>query len=187
MWFSSVFTRRKRQRRPARPAHRRPVSTRLTLEALEGRLAPSSLGAGLAARNPPMSALVSSPSSTQQLSFHVDGTFVVQYKHGTDLGATAQGTLTLGSRTLTFTTTVDVKSSGNTIHGAPTFVFSDGSTLTFSYDIKLNNSTGIFSGPRTVTSGTGLFAGATGGGTISYPVAQVGVTGPLTMDGAITV
>jgi hypothetical protein len=131
----------------------------------------------------PLSAL----APTQQLSFHIDGTFVVQYEHGTVLGATAQGTLTLGSQTLTFTTTVDVKADGNTIHGTPTFVFSDGSTLTFSYDIKFDNGTGLFSGPWTVTGGTGLFAGATGGGTFSYPLSQVGVTEPLMMVGTITV
>jgi hypothetical protein len=117
----------------------------------------------------------------------VDGTFQVNYLHGSDLGATAQGTLTLGNQTLTFTTIADVKASGQNIQGSPTFVFNDGSTLTFSYDIKLSNSTGIFSGPWTVTGGTGLFAGATGGGTISYPVAPVGGSGPLVMDGTITV
>jgi hypothetical protein len=62
-------------------------------------------------------------------------------------------------------------------------VFDDGSTLTFSYQIKIDRDTGIFEGFWTVTGGTGQFEGASGGGTISYPVAS---TGPLFMDGTIS-
>jgi hypothetical protein len=164
------------------------VSSRLAVEPLEDRTVPSTLTSGALVAPPssvPTSGLVSSADSTQQLSFHVDGTFQILYTHGSDLGASAAGTLSLGNQTLTFTTTVDVKHSGDNIQGTPTFVFNDGSTLTFSYDIKLDNSTGIFSGTWTVTSGTGLFASASGGGTISYPLSPTG-TGPLTMDGTIS-
>lgn len=129
--------------------------------------------------------LAGSLAPTQAMSFHVDGSFQVLYTHGSDLDATAEGTLTLGNGTkLNFTTSVEVKHSGNNIRGTPTFVFDDGSTLTFNYAIKLD-ATGVFSGDWSVTGGTGLFAGASGVGTISYPLSSTG-TGPLTMEGAIS-
>jgi hypothetical protein len=160
----------------------------LTVERLDDRTAPSTLARGaIPAPDPELaSALVSSLASAQTQSFHVDGTFQVLYTHGSDLGAKAAGTLTLGDGTkLHFTTTVDVKHNGNNIEGTPTFVFDDSSssTLTFNYAIKLD-ATSVFSGTWAVTGGTGLFAGASGVGTISYPLSPTG-TGPLTMDGTI--
>jgi hypothetical protein len=186
MWFfplSDLW----RGRSPKSTSSRRPKSRRLTVETLEDRTVPSTLAAGaLAAPNlQPTSALVSSPTSTQPQSFHVDATFQRLYTQGTDLGATVDGTLTLGSgTTLHFTTTVDVKHSGNTIQGTPTLVFDNGSTLTFTYAIKLDRATGVFAGDWNITSGTGMFTGASGVGTISYPISATG-TGPLTMDGTI--
>jgi hypothetical protein len=165
----------------------RPMARRLTLEALEDRSLPSTVAAG-ALVDPIAStaaAVVSSSSTTQAQSFHVDGTFQVLYTHGSDLGATSEGTLVLGGQTrLHYKITTEVKQSGNNIQGTPTMVFDDGSTLTFTYAIKLNQASNVFSGTWSVTGGTGMFAGATGVGTISYPIAA-SLTGPLTMDGTI--
>jgi hypothetical protein len=185
MWLPSL-SELLRARAPKKMACRGVRSTRPTLEVLEDRTVPSTLAGGaIAALNlQSASPVVSSLASTQPQSFHVDGTFQVLYSQGTDLGATVKGTLTLGSGiTLKFTTTVDVKHSGNNIQGTPTLVFDDGSTLTFTYAIKLD-ATGVFSGNWSVTGGTGLFAGASGVGTISYPLSPTG-TGPVTMDGTI--
>jgi hypothetical protein len=154
---------------------------------LEDRWVPSTLDAGaIAAPNVQTApSLVSPLAPTQAMSFHVDGTFQVLYTHGSDLDAAAQGTLTLGNGAkLNFTTSIEVKHSGNNIQGTPTFVFDDGSTLTFNYAIKLD-AAGVFSGDWSITGGTGLFAGASGVGTISYPLSQTG-TGPLTMEGTIS-
>jgi hypothetical protein len=127
---------------------------------------------------------VRTAAATEQQNFHVDGTFHVLYTHGSDLGATAGGTVTVGSqKPLPFTINTEVKLTGYRIHGAPTMVFTNGSTLTFDYEIKEDRATGIFSGSWTVVNGTGEFAGASGGGFISYPVSD---SGPLTMDGKIT-
>jgi hypothetical protein len=149
---------------------------------LEDRTVPGALAAGSVAVPDPQPAPALAPAQAQ--SFHVDGTFQVLYTRGSDLGANAAGTLTLGDgTTLHFTCTVDVKHNGNNIQGTPTFVFDDGSTLTFTYAIKLD-AAGVFSGDWAVTGGTGLFAGSSGVGTISYPLSPTG-TGPLTMDGTI--
>src|SRR5262249_38811346 len=152
--------------RPARStSSRRPITRRLNLEALEDRSLPSTVAAApVVDPTPPTAALVSAPAAQAQ-SFHVDGTFQVLYVHGSDLGATADGTLVLDGQTrLHFTINVEVKVSGNNIKGTPTMVFDDGSTLTFTYAIKLNQTSGVFSGTWAVTSGTGMFAGATGVG-----------------------
>jgi len=168
------------KRRPVR-SRRKPASARLTVEALADRNLPSALDPVSLPDTGDFAAVVALSEET----FHVaDGTFNVNYVHGSRLSAAVQGYLALGSQSPQFfTIRAHVKVMGNHIAGEPTMVFSDGSTLTFSYQIKVDKDTGIFEGSWTVTSGTGQFAGASGGGTISYPVAA---TGTLIMDGTIS-
>ena len=119
----------------------------------------------------------------QQQTFDVDGTFAVTNVHGSKLSASVDGNLSLdGGAPLHFTIDAHVKLTGNHIEGVPTMVFDDGSTLTFSYAIKLDKDTGIYEGTFQITGGTGQFQGASGSGEICYPIAAAG---PLMMDGTL--
>jgi hypothetical protein len=74
---------------------------------------------------------------------------------------------------------------GNRVEGTPTMVFDDGSTLTFYYEVqRVENGSIYFAGGYEITGGTGMFAGASGSGVISYPIDGSGHD-PLTMDGTI--
>ena len=181
MWLHSLVALWRSNGRPVSPSCRKAASARLTVEALGDRNLPSTAHPVAPLELGDVAAAVAQAAET----FHVaDGSFNVHYVHGSELDATAQGNLILGSQPAqSFTIDADVKVMGNHIAGEPTMVFGNGSTLTFSYQIKVNRDTGIFEGSWTVTGGTGQFAGASGGGTISYPVAA---TGPLFMDGTIS-
>ena len=180
MWFHSSVALWRSSGRPATPSRRKPASAHLSVEGLGDRKLPSAVYPVA----PPELGNVAVTVAQVAETFHVaDGTFNVQYVHGSELDATARGNLILGNQPAqSFTIDADVKVMGNHIAGEPTMVFADGSTLTFSYQIKIDRATGIFEGSWAVTGGTGQFAGASGGGTISYPVAS---TGPLFMDGTI--
>ena len=180
MWFHPLVALWGSNGRPVSPSRRKPASARLTVEALGDRNLPSTVYPAA----PPEPGNVAAFAQLEE-AFHVaDGTFNVNYVHGSRLSATAQGYLVLGSEPAQFfTINAHVKVTGNHITGEPTMVFDDGSTLTFSYQIKVDRDTGIFEGFWTVTGGTGQFDGASGGGAISYPVAS---TGPLFMDGTIS-
>jgi hypothetical protein len=176
MWFEFLFPQSKAARTKTRS---NPTSPRLTVEALNDRILPSAVvPVPLAADT----ALVG-PVSTQQQTLDVDGTFSVTNVHGSSLSATAEGNLVLdGGPPLHFTIDAHVKDMGNHIVGTPTMVFDDGSTLTFSYEIKVDRDTGIFEGEYQITGGTGQFQGASGAGEICYPI---GFAGPLMMDGTL--
>lgn len=181
MWFNFLFSRPNSGRAPAR---RKPTAPRLTVEALDGRIMPSAV----APAPPPadaalVGALSADVDSAQPQTFNVDGTFSVTGIHGNRLTATVDASLSLdGGDPKHFTIDAHVKAAGNKIEGTPTMNFDDGSTLTFYYELKLNKDTGIYEGRFWITGGTRQFAGATGSGDISYPIAQ---SGPLTMDGTI--
>lgn len=180
MWFNFLFARRNSGR--AR-APRKPTSSRLTVEALNDRILPSAV---IPAPLPSGTALVGALNGgalLAQQALHVDGTFSVTSVHGSKLSATAGGSLVLdGADPLHFAIDAQVKLMGNKIEGTPTMVFDDGSTLTFSYEIKLDKDTGIYEGDFSITGGTGQFAGASGSGEICYPIAAAG---PLMMDGTL--
>jgi len=74
-------------------------------------------------------------------------------------------------------------------NGTVTLVFSEDDTLTISFEASIVDPTGPFSGTWTVTDGTGAFAGADGGGTLSGVIMglflQVGGTAAFDLEGSI--
>jgi hypothetical protein len=183
MWFNSLFG---RQAPRAARSRRKPTSTRLTLEALDDRILPSAT----APVAPPGGAALAAATTAQQLSFLVTGAYNLDLAgiHGNQVPAYAEGYLYLGGSTtgLHFTIDTVVKGLGNAVEGTPTMIFDDGSTLTFYYEVRrVENGSINFAGPFEITGGTGQFAGASGWGTISYPIDGSGHD-PLTMDGTIT-
>jgi hypothetical protein len=183
MWFKSLFGRW--GSRVAR-ARRNPASTRLTLEALDDLILPSATAPAAPAGGP---ALVAG-TTAQQESFLVTGAYNLDLAgiHGNQVPAHAEGYLYLGGSTtgLHFTIDTVVKGLGNAVEGTPTMVFDNGSTLTFYYEVhRVEHGSINFVGPYEITGGTGMFAGASGWGAISYPIDGSGHD-PLTMDGTIT-
>ena len=66
------------------------------------------------------------------------------------------------------------------IHGSLTLVYASGSTLDIYYEAPVVD--GVAQGTFWITGGTGLFAGASGYGTVWYPIGQ---DEPFTLDGEI--
>jgi hypothetical protein len=193
MWLTSLFSLRRSGSPPTR-SRRRPISTGLAVEALDGRILPSALpllghpgpiGAIGIVNNSPSPAIVA--TSAQTVAYHVqDGVFQVLASHGSDATAHVEGDLYLGDDgPVHFTADFHARHTGNNIEATPTLVFDDaeGSALTIYYELKWNKDTALFEGAWTVTSGTGQFADASGGGTLSYPFSR---TGPFFMDGTLT-
>jgi hypothetical protein len=181
MWLNFLFA---RSNSASARARRQPTSARLSVEALNDRILPSAV-----VPVPPTAdaavALRAGAILVLQQTLHVDGTFKVTDLHGSKLSATVDGYLFRdGADPKHYTINAEVKLMGNHIEGTPTMVFDDGSTLTFSYEIKVDRETGIYEGDFQITGGTGTFQGASGSGEICYPIAAAG---PLMMDGTILV
>src|SRR5262249_20327085 len=116
------------------------------------------------------------------LPFAAQGTFTVATQ-GNRADVTGSGTASPGGA-FTFEDIVRfrVEHGVRFIEGTITIIFTSGSTLTFYYEAPID-ATGVVSGPYWVTGRTGPFAGATGSGTITYPVGQ---NQPFTLSGTIT-
>jgi hypothetical protein len=178
MWFSFPLGGRNERREQSRANRAAPGPM---IEALGDRVLPSAT----APSAPPTAAIVlplaGSATLAQKQDLQVDGTFSVTNVHGSRLSATIDATMSLDDGApLHFTIDAHVKLMGNHIEGTPTMVFDDGSTMSFYYEIQLDKDTGIFEGDFWISGGTGQFEGASGGGEIYYPVAQVG---PIEMEG----
>jgi len=179
MWFNSLLGGRNKC---GEQAKFKAAAPGVMIEALGGRVLPSA-----APSLPPADAIIVplgvSANVAQQETLRVDGTFSVTGVHGSQLSAAIDANLYLDDGTpLHFTIDAHVKLMGNHIEGTPTMVFDDGSTMSFYYEIKLDEDTGVFEGDFWISGGTDQFEGASGSGEIYYPIATVG---PLSMEGSL--
>jgi hypothetical protein len=156
MWFPSLFA-----PRVAKSSRTRPITPRLTVEALEDRTVPSSL----APVSPPgaVAGIVGTPAAQ---SFQVSGSFAFSdNKVGTLSGQEA----TLGS----FTGSFGNNNNGDRVQGTAVFSFGSG-LLRFSYDVRLDRVTNQFVGTYQIVGGTDALANAAGSGSITIDHAAAG-------------
>ena len=108
MWFHSLVALWRSNGGPVSPSCRGPLSARLTVEALDGRNLPSTVNPVAPLELGHVTAAFAQAAET----FHVaDGSFNVHYVHGSELDATAQGNLILGSQPAQSFTIEDRKST----------------------------------------------------------------------------
>jgi hypothetical protein len=170
MWFSSLFARSPRPR-----TGRKPVPKRLTLETLDGRCLPSTLGAGGAAAAP--AGLVARLEYSHQEAFHVSGADAFTSITDTTSAGTVSGQASpLGNFTGTFSQNV-----GDYLVGTATFHFREGD-LSLRYDLTLDPTTDVYHGTYRIIGGTGLLSQVTGHGTLDV---TDGETGTFSTSGTI--
>src|SRR5262245_52665827 len=121
-------------------------------------------------------------ASAGEVPFHAEGTFTFDLVGGNKAEVFAEGRASPGGRfTLDDFVSEGVERGVHFIEGTFTMVFASGSTLTIYYKAPIDDNN-VVMGPYWVVGGTGHFAGATGYGTIWYPIGQ----GELfTLDGEI--
>ena len=124
-------------------------------------------------------ALAAPRAAAQEVSFHVEGTFTFNVK-GNKVEASGDGRAAPGGR-FTFHDVVRVEYGGREIAGTLTLEFANGSTLSIYYHAPVSSDL-VVEGPYWVVGGTGHFAGASGRGTIWYPIGQ---GAPFTLDGTL--
>ena len=125
-------------------------------------------------------ALTASRAPAGEIPFSAEGTFTFVIGGGR---AEVSGDGHAGpGGAFTFRDTVRDRHEHGTamIEGMITLNFASGSTLTIYYEAP--NVDGVVEGPYWVVGGTGLFEGATGYGTIWYPIGQ---GAPFTLDGEL--
>lgn len=162
MWFNFLFARPNSGRAQAR---RKPVSPRLTIEALDDRILPSAVAP---APPPPADAALVATAHSHARPFHaVDSGFVVingDLSPGTTITASASGQAThLGAFTLHDTSTV-VAAEGaiRYIEGEAHLEAANGDLLCASFTGTVDLATFTATVTFEWTGGTGRFADATG-------------------------
>jgi hypothetical protein len=113
-------------------------------------------------------------------TFRASGTFTISSKHGNTIQGAFRGKSTPGG---SFTGNFSLRDTVSQITGDVTFVYSDGSTLSFCYTVQLNHARDRYEGTFQLMGGTGPFAGATGSGSIGY---DRGDSEPFTMSGSLS-
>jgi hypothetical protein len=124
--------------------------------------------------------LVSALPAARTVAFSANGIIVSQVSHGTQSEGTVSGSATPGGA---FTGAFRQRVAGNQVEGTLTLVFARGS-LSLAYQGRFNPQTGGgFLGTFVFTGGTGPFAGATGGGTLT---GTPGTPTTFSLSGALT-
>ena len=124
-------------------------------------------------------ALAAPRAAAQEVPFHVEGTFTFSVK-GNRVEASGDGYAAPGG-SFTFHDVVRAEYGGREIAGTLTLEFANGSTLSIYYHAPVSSDL-VVEGPYWVVGGTGRFAGASGSGTIWYPIGQ---GAPFTLDGTL--
>ena len=124
-------------------------------------------------------ALAAPRAAAQEVPFHVEGTFTFSVK-GNRVEASGDGHAAPGG-SFTFHDEVRVEHGGREIAGTLTLEFANGSTLSIYYEAPVSSDL-VVEGPYWVVGGTGRFEGASGSGTIWYPIGQ---GAPFTLDGTL--
>ena len=117
-------------------------------------------------------------------SFEASGTFDVTYHHANIYAGINRFTSPGGSFTGFFEDKLTAGGSGKNarVVGSGVLDFGGGDTLTYDYDLRLDGTTGLLTGAWVVTGGTGVLAGASGGG---IETATPDNTGIVTLSGTL--
>jgi hypothetical protein len=150
----------------------------LTVEALDGRDLPSSVGL---VSPPALTSLVEVPHLPFQQAFHASGTFVFTSITDTTSAGIVSGTSErLGSFTGTF-----IQNVGDHLQGTVMLRFGIGAVI-FSYDVSLDAATNVYHGTYNVAGAkgpTGLPRFASGHGAVD--IQQSDTTGSFEVNGTL--
>jgi hypothetical protein len=124
----------------------------------------------------------SAPTAAATMPFRAAGIFNFSIQQGHEVLVTGSGRASPGGPfEFQDIVSVQVEHGVRLVHGTISLDFASGSTLSIYYRAPIENQ--VVQGPYRVVGGTGIFEGASGSGTIWYPIGQ---GEPFTLDGTLT-
>jgi hypothetical protein len=124
------------------------------------------------------------PLQAAPVPFNAVGTFTTTAAKGPDSAGTLSGTAAPGGALMG---AFSQRATGQNLLGRVVLDFGGGNTLVMDYQITYDRLLNRFSGPYVISGATGVFAGATGAGTlITSAGVPVGMHGNFVISGALS-